>query len=129
MHGSDIRGGTIFNDTGTGKLLSGLVTDPVTGEVTGGDELSTLFYHSVSTDEEFYWGTPWTTVSYVFANPGTYTLLIETWNDIDDSCPGFVGIDNVALSPVPVSPVPVPGAVLLGLLGLGAARLKLRRFA
>jgi len=115
---------TIFNDTGTGKLLSGSVTYSVTGEVTGGDELSTLFYHSVSTDEEFYWGTPWTRVSYMFADAGTYTLLIETWNDIDNCAPGHVGIDNVALSPVPV-----PGAVLLGLLGLSVAGMKLRKHA
>ncbi len=34
------------------------------------------------------------------------------------------GIDNVR-----VAPVPVPGALLLGMLGLGAAGVKLRRFA
>jgi len=106
-----------YDDTGMGTLLL--------GSGTGGYVLSTLFSHSImGSDPEDYWGTPWTLVSYTFAASGTYTLLIETWNDLDSDQSSYVGIDNVALTPVPV-----PGAILLGMLGLGAAGLKLRKFA
>ena len=104
-----------YDDTGMGTLLS--------GSGTGGSVLSTLFSHSiVGSDPQDYWGTPWTLVSYTFADSGTYTLLIETWNDDDSNQSSYVGIDNVFVTPV-------PGAVLLGMLGLGAAGLKLRKFA
>lgn len=39
------------------------------------------------------------------------------------------GYDNVAIDNLQVAQVPIPGAVLLGMLGLGAAGIKLRRFA
>jgi len=108
---------TVYDDTGMGTLLS--------GSGTGGAVLSTLFSHSiVGSDPEDYWGTPWTLVSHTFAAAGTYTLLIETWNDDDNDQSSYVGIDNVALTPVPV-----PGAILLGMFGLGAAGIKLRKFA
>jgi len=53
----------------------------------------------------------------VFPSPVT-TLLFT------DSSNGAIGIDNLE-----VTPVPVPGAILLGILGLGAAGFKLRKFA
>jgi hypothetical protein len=39
-----------------------------------------------------------------------------------------IGIDNLRVDSY-VQPIPLPGAVLLGILGLGAAGLKLRKFA
>lgn len=53
----------------------------------------------------------------VFSRP--VSLLVISDEGIKD-----VGIDNLQ-----VTPVPVPAALLLGLLGMGAAGLKLRRFA
>lgn len=42
---------------------------------------------------------------------------------------GLADPDNGAFIPVPDTVVPVPGAVLLGILGLGVAGIKLRKFA
>jgi hypothetical protein len=106
-----------YTDTGTGKLLLGGV---------GGTLVESFFSESV-TGHPNYWGSAWTQDSYTFLNTDTYTLLIETWNGGDSGLPSFVGIDNVAFNAInPV--VPVPGAFLLGMLGLSAAGLRLRRF-
>lgn len=110
----DSRDYSGWNDQGMGTLLS--------GSGTGGTELSTLFLHTVNSDPENYWGTDWTLVSYTFADSGTYTLLLETWNAGDSAGAPYVGIDNVFVTPV-------PAAALLGLLGLSTAAVKLRKFA
>ena len=56
---------------------------------------------------------------YSFINPGTYEVFL-TISDDD----GGTGTDSLL-----VTVVPVPDAVLLGILGLGAAGIKLRKFA
>lgn len=56
-------------------------------------------------------------VTYTFESPVT-TLYFH------DGGKGWIGIDNLA-----VTPVPVPAAVLLGILGLSVAGWKLRKFA
>jgi hypothetical protein len=40
-----------------------------------------------------------------------------------------VGLSDFAVAKLDVTPVPIPGALLLGLIGIGATGLKLRRFA
>lgn len=54
---------------------------------------------------------------------GDYNLVFGAWADSD---PLTMGIDNVSIL---ATPVPVPAAVLLGILGMGVAGLKLRKFA
>jgi hypothetical protein len=59
-------------------------------------------------------------------------MLLGFGNTPDDLVSEFVspeGTNNATLLWGKIVPVPVPGAVLLGLLGLSAAGLKLRRFA
>jgi hypothetical protein len=51
----------------------------------------------------------------------------EGWNTGLNTA--YVGDDAGAFIPVPDTVVPVPGAVLLGMLGLGVAGIKLRKFA
>jgi hypothetical protein len=51
-----------------------------------------------------WWGPGWSFANYGAAPPGTFSLTYD-------------------------QAIPVPGAVLLGILGLGAAGLKLRKFA
>ncbi len=60
---------------------------------------------------------PWTSNEYILA-----------WEDLDAEFADF-DYDDMVVLVESVSPVPVPAAVLLGFLGLGAAGLKLRRFA
>ena len=108
------------DDEAYGRIFSGQLTSAANfmPSLTLEDE---LFHHSVSTDPQGNWGTPWTPVSYTFASPGTYTLwfaIKSGGNSLNDS---YIGIDNVHL-------VPVPAAVLLGALGLGLAGWRLRRF-
>ena len=57
--------------------------------------------------------------TFTFGSPATKLAF-------HDSGDGWVGVDNLIVDFVPV---PVPAAVLMGLLGLGAAGLKLRKFA
>jgi hypothetical protein len=54
-------------------------------------------------------------------SPNEYALAWEDGSDWD--------YQDLVVLVESVSPVPVPGAILLGLLGIGAAGLKLRRFA
>lgn len=102
-----------FDDTGTGTLLAGMGT--------GGPLVATLFSHNIGsnltgpgggTDPGDFYGTPWTSVSYVIANPGVYTLLITNMNGLDSILDSYVGIDNVNV-------IPAPGAILLGSIGVG----------
>ena len=101
-----------FNDTGTGMLLSGMGT--------GGPVVATLFSESIATDPGNHYGTPWTSVSYTFANSGVYTLLITNTNGLDSLLDSYVGIDNVNV-------IPAPGAILLGSIGLGVVSWLRRR--
>ena len=57
-----------------------------------------------------------------FANVGTFDTILITANGTAGWCETFE-MDDVVYA------VPVPGAVLLGLLGLSAAGIKLRKFA
>ena len=75
--------------------------------------------------------------SYSLAKLAPFTTYLETFTvgaagSYDISFEGLgVDGDNIGmlLDNVDVSVVPVPGAVLLGILGLGVAGLKLRKFA
>jgi hypothetical protein len=97
-----------LNDSTAGKLLS--------GSGTGGELVAALFTHSVNTDPQDCWGTPWTSVSYSFTVGGTYTILVEIANSGDETFDSYVGIDNVKLTP---TSIPAPGAILLGSIGVG----------
>ena len=96
------------NDLADGKILSGA------GLL--GSLVTTLFTRSVRD----YLDSSWTSVSYLFTSPGTYTLLFEIENMGSAANDSHIGIDNVHL-------VPIPAAVLIGMLGLGAAGMKLRK--
>ena len=70
-------------------------------------------------------------------DPQTYTegtigpsYFILAWEDLDASA-GWTDRDyeDMVVLVESVQPIPVPGAVLLGILGLSAAGIKLRRFA
>jgi len=95
------------NDVAAGRLLSGVGP--------GGPAVATLFEHSVWTDPDKYWGTPWTPVSYTFTTAGTYTVLFEVANGFDGLLDSYVGIDSPRS---PVTPVPAPGALLLAGMGI-----------
>jgi hypothetical protein len=71
------------------------------------------FFLYTNPDNQAYSGS----TSYTFASPVT-----ELYFHAGGS--GWVGIDNLV-----VAPVPIPAAVLLGMLGLGAAGWKLRKSA
>jgi hypothetical protein len=60
----------------------------------------------------------WTTNEYVLA-----------FEDLDASAPADWDYTDFVVMVESVRPIPVPGAVLLGILGLSAAGIKLRRFA
>ena len=68
----------------------------------------------------------WTDNEYVLA----FEDLVATWTNQDGS-QGTSDWDytDFVVMVESVNPVPVPGAVLLGILGLSAAGIKLRRFA
>jgi hypothetical protein len=104
--------------------------DPATGKIISGAGETTLFEVSGADGTDSYWGTPWTSIEHTFTSSGTYTLLFEVRNTGDTGNDPFLGVDNVKLNGVvdPV-PTPIPAAMLLGMLGLGTAGFKLRRFA
>ena len=93
-----------FNDAAEGVILGGMGT--------GGPVVTTLFSESIATDPGNHYGTPWTSVSYTFANSGAYTLLITSTNGLDSILDSYVGIDKVNV-------IPAPGAILLGSIGVG----------
>jgi len=100
------------NDLADGRILSGADLS--------GALVTTLFTRSV---QDYPDSPSWESVSYLFTTPGThtYTLLFEIENMGSAANDSHIGIDNVHL-------VPIPAAVLLGMLGLAAAGLKLRKF-
>jgi len=102
-----------YDDWGKGSIL----------DATGGP-VATLFSVSIGTLGD-YVDVPWTPVSYTFATGGTFTLTFEVANSGDYMNNSFVGVDDVTLTQ---AQVPVPGAVLLGMLGLSAAGVRLRRY-
>ena len=66
-------------------------------------------------------GNQWQSFGFDFAAGSTDTLISITGISAANF---YIGLDNVS-----VVPVPVPGALLLGILGLGAAGIKLRKYA
>jgi len=68
---------------------------------------------------------PWSAGTW---SPDEYLLA---WEDLDNASPNSADWNwtDMAVLIESIEPVPVPAAVLLGLLGLSAAGLKLRRFA
>ncbi len=85
-----------------------------------GPVTATLWSQSVGTVGS-YGSTPWQSVSYTIPVSGSYTLECGIYNAYDSGWDSYVGVDNVHV-------IPAPGAVLLGILGLGAAGVKLRKF-
>ena len=84
-------------------------------------------------NEFFHWGqggtlmganfsnVGWSSQSYTLTTGGAYTLKFGIAKDGDSILDSYMGIDATV--------VPVPSAVLLGMLGLSAAGVKLRKFA
>jgi choice-of-anchor C domain-containing protein len=67
----------------------------------------------------------WETMQFAFTADAANTTLRFLSTSSADNNPGYgPTLDNVSLNVVPL-----PGAILLGMLGLGAAGVKLRRFA
>lgn len=63
----------------------------------------------------------WTSLQIVLPSAGTYTLGFEIMDSIG-VWESYLGVDNVQV-------VPIPAAVVLGVLGMGMAGLKLRKYA
>ena len=70
-------------------------------------------------------GQVWDSVS----GRGTSSTLVFNSSSFDIAYIEFKGTSSVAIDNFKANVVPVPGAMLLGMLGLGAAGLKLRKFA
>lgn len=85
----------------------------------------------LSDDHIYFPSSTTSSTFYVGGNP--YTLEILGFGpdaaSLVDSFTSPEGTDNATLLWGEINLVPVPGAVLLGMLGLSAAGLKLRRFA
>ena len=83
-------------------------------------------------DDHIYFPSSYTSSTF-FIGGDPYTLEIlgfgDTSSTILDEFTSPEGGSNATLLWGEINLVPVPGAVLLGMLGLGAAGLKLRRFA
>jgi len=77
-----------------------------------------IFYNLHGGYAQSAWSSPWQPNEYVLA-----------WEDLPLGQGADKDYQDLVLMVESVSPVPVPAAVLLGFLGLGAAGLKLRRFA
>ncbi len=80
-----------------------------------------IFFPSSYTSSTFYIGSDPYTLEILGFGPDAGNIL--------DEFESVEGKDNATLLWGEITLVPVPGAVLLGMLGLGAAGLKLRRFA
>lgn len=92
----------------------------------------------MGTDSQNQWSIAWTGASGEWssadgvpgaAEDGTGTLTAELVAPIEEtlvevSCRGYIMMEGFTAE---VAPVPIPGAAMLGLLGLGAAGLRLRR--
>jgi hypothetical protein len=92
-----------YNDWATGNITNGNSPD--------NPAIATLFYESVSTDPQPYWGTPWKTVAYTFPSTGLYTIVFTITNGGDSLFDSRLGIDAM--------PIPAPGALLLSGIGTG----------
>jgi hypothetical protein len=103
--------------------------DPAAGKIISDTGAETVLFEESGVGHPDYWGSPWTSIEHTFASSGTYTLLFEVRNSGDTANDPYLGIDNVRLNDI-VDPnvVPIPAAMLLGMLGLGTAGFKLRRF-
>ena len=85
-----------------------------------------------ASDDHIYFPSSYTSSTfYIGGDPYTLEILGFGPNagSILDEFTSPEGTDNATLLWGQINLVPVPGAVLLGMLGLGAAGLKLRRFA
>jgi hypothetical protein len=114
----DVDGSTIAADlAGTWTGTSGLpiFTGQLTN-VTHTPTTDTFDGHTGSVDMQFSDPQPWI---------GAIVQLVATTNWFVPDKVGFTARGGS----IDVSVVPVPGAVLLGILGLGAAGLKLRKYA
>jgi hypothetical protein len=130
-----------FMDTGTdfaGNSFGFFLDSTLGGDLTGDGTPDGGFFYSDTTlnsdqgDHMYaYQGQGTDTVQLPGFSPGIwgsneYILAFEDWDFTHGSDRDFT---DMVLMIESVSPVPVPGAVLLGILGLSAAGIKLRRFA
>lgn len=88
-------------------------------------------YYEQGTSDYWEAGSTILSLELLTASPGTsslgllYHTKVFVWDSGSALSPGGPNFDDV--SPIGLTVVPVPSAVLLGLLGLGAAALKLQR--
>ena len=110
------------NDEAYGWLFQGTTGDITSTAWPSGEE---LFHHSVADDPSIRFGTNWLTETISFAESGDYTL----WFGVSTGSAGIAGDSYIGIDNVQLVAVPVPAAVILGMLGLGVAGMRLRKYA
>ena len=123
----------LVSASGKAGLFDGSLSAPINIDENG----STLNWYTWTGTRPNGFGTPTTDGRfYLGANPsapsgvrtGSTAVTNSTWTNFSAAAPNTKTFSMYAISSE-VTVVPVPGAVLLGILGLGAAGIKLRKYA